>query len=263
MADRLTGKVAIVTGAGTGIGKSIAILFAREGACVSICGRTLDTLEATADQIRADGGEVLVVRCDVSNTEMVRSMVTQVTGTFGRVDVLVNNAGVRASIVDALELTEEEWQRTLDIDAKGPWLCSKYVIPEMRKGGGGSIIMISSISAHIGQTKQGAYNVAKSAQEGLMRCLALDFAPDKIRVNSICPAWVLTEMNRDQLRQMKQNPHKIFPSGFCYSDVIKLHPLGRLGTPEDVAWAAVYLASDESQWVTGISLFVDGGFMCQ
>ena len=263
MGNRLKDKVAIVTGGGTGIGRAIATVFASEAAKVSICGRTPRTLEGTAEQMLAEGGEVLAVNCDVSDAQSVEAMVAQTLERFGRIDILVNNAGVRASILDILELGEEEWQQTFDIDAKGSWLCSKSVIPEMRKVGGGSIVMITSISAHIGQTKQGAYNAAKAAQEGLMRCMALDFAPDQIRVNSICPAWIVTEMNREQLAQMQAQPEKAFPPGFRYGDVVRLHPLGRIGEPEDVAWAAVYLASDESKWVTGISLFVDGGYTCQ
>jgi NAD(P)-dependent dehydrogenase (short-subunit alcohol dehydrogenase family) len=263
MVDRLKDKVAIVTGAGSGIGKAIAIIFAREGAKVAICGRTPKTLEETAGQIQQEGGEVIAIRCDVSDARAVESMVTETAQHFGAINILINNAGVRAKIHTILDLSEEEWQRTFDIDAKGSWLCSKYVIPYMRKTSGGSIIMISSISAHIGQTKQGAYNAAKAAQEYLMKCMALDFAPDNIRVNSICPAWVLTEMNREQLREMKAEPDKAFPPGFRYADVLKLHPLGFLGEPEDIAWAAVYLASDEAKWVTGASFLIDGGFTCQ
>jgi NAD(P)-dependent dehydrogenase (short-subunit alcohol dehydrogenase family) len=220
-------------------------------------------LEETAQQIQQEGGQVMAIPCDVSDSASVQAMVTQTAERFGHIDLLVNNAGVRASIGTILELTEEEWQRTFDIDAKGSWLCSKYVIPELRKVGGGSIIMVSSVSAYYGQIKQGAYNAAKAAQEALMKCMALDFAPDNIRVNSICPAWVLTEMNREQLAEMKAQPEQLFPPGFRYADVVKLHPIGRLGEAEDVAWAAVYLASDESKWVTGASLFVDGGFTCQ
>ena len=124
-------------------------------------------------------------------------------------------------------------------------------------------MMISSISAHIGQAKQGCYNAAKASQELLMKCMALDFAKDHIRVNSICPAWVRTEMNREQLAEMQASPDKRFPPGLSYTDVQQLHPVGRIGEPDDIAWAAIYLASDESQWVTGSSLMIDGGYTCQ
>jgi NAD(P)-dependent dehydrogenase (short-subunit alcohol dehydrogenase family) len=261
MPGRLKDKVAIVTGAGTGIGRAVSVLFGREGARVALCGRTSSTLEETARQIESD--DVAVFQCDVSNAGDVQAMVEATVERFGHVEVLVNNAGVRASIGTILDLSEQEWQRTLDIDAKGSWLCSKSVVPWMRKTGGGSIIMVSSVSAHIGQVKQGAYNAAKGAQEMLMRCMALDFAADNIRVNSVCPAWVETEMNRTQLQEMRAQPERAFPPGVSYADVVRLHPLGRLGTPDDVAWATVYLASDEASWVTGTSLFVDGGYTCR
>lgn len=133
----------------------------------------------------------------------------------------------------------------------------------MRQAGGGSIIMISSVSAHVGQSKQGCYNAAKAAQELLMKSMAIDFARDGIRVNSICPGWVLTDMNREQITAMKADPDKVFPPGISYSDLIALHPIGRIGEPEDIAHAAVYLAADESSWVTGSSLMIDGGYTCQ
>ena len=263
MPGRLKDKVALVTGGGSGIGRAIAIVFAREGGKIAVSGRTRATLEDTVTRITGEGGEAVCIQGDVSKASDAENMVRQTVVRYGKLDVLVNNAGVRGSIRTIEDLTEEEWQRTFDVDAKGSWLCSKFAVPEMRKAGGGSIIMISSISAHIGQTKQGCYNAAKAAQELLMKCMALDFAPDNIRVNSICPAWVLTEMNREQLVQMKAEPTKKFPPGFTYDDVVRLHPIGRIGTPEDVAWAAVYLASDESSWVTGSSLMVDGGFTIQ
>lgn len=264
MTDRLQAKVALVTGGGTGIGRSIAVIFAREGARVMVSGRTLNTLMDTVDQIKKEGGEAAYVQGDVSQAKDAQRMIRETIDRFGRIDVLVNNAGVRGSIRTILDLTEEEWDRTFNIDAKGSWLCSRYAIPEMKKAGGGSIIMVSSISAHIGQAKQGCYNAAKAAQELLMKCMALDFAPDHIRVNSICPAWVETEMNREQLAQMRTDPDTPYPPGFSYNFITKtLHPIGRVGTPEDCAWAAVYLASDESTWVTGSSLTVDGGFTCQ
>jgi len=260
MANRLEGQVAIITGGGTGIGRGIAEVFASEGAKVVVCGRTATTIHAVAKEI---GGDAMAITCDVSQPKQVEKMVQDVVKKFGRVDILINNAGVRASILTIEDLSDAEWQRTFDVDAKGVWLCSKHAIPVMRKSGGGSIVMISSISAHIGQPKQGCYNAAKAAQEQLMKCMAIDFAKDKIRVNSICPAWVATEMNREQLKQMKAQPNKPFPPGISYNDILKLHPIGRIGTPQDIAWAAVYLASDESSWVTGSSLMVDGGYICQ
>lgn len=263
MPHRLQDKVAIITGGGTGIGQAIARTFASEGAKVAICGRTEATLLATARSISDQGGEAISVTCDVSQASQVEKMVQDVVRKFGRLDILVNNAGVRASITTISDLTEEEWDRTFNVDAKGTWLCSKHAIPEMRKVGGGSILVISSISAHVGQPKQGGYNAAKAGQELLMKCMAIDFAADRIRVNSICPAWVATDMNRDQLARMKAQPDKAFPPGLTYGDLMALHPIGRLGTPHDIAWAAVYLASDESTWVTGSSLMVDGGYTCR
>lgn len=263
MANRLRDKVALVTGGGTGIGKAIAIIFAREGARVAVSGRTASTLTQTVKQINSEGNDAIYVQGDVSISADADRMVKHTVAKYGKLDVLVNNAGVRASILTVLELTEEEWERTFDIDAKGTWLCSKAAIPEMQKAGGGSIIMISSNCAYVGLRKQGAYNAAKAAQELLMKCMALDFAPDKIRVNSICPAWVRTEMNKEQLAEMEANPEKEFPPGFKFSDVVALHPIGRIGEPEDVAWAAVYFASDESSWATGSSFALDGGYTCQ
>jgi len=260
--NRLRDKVAIVTGGGSGIGQAIATFFAKEGASVVVCGRTQSTLDETVKGIKEEGGDAVSVLCDVSQADQVAGLIDLTVKQYGKLDVLVNNAGVASKALTILDLTPEEWQYIFDIDAKGSWLCSKYAVPEMKKAGGGSIIMVSSISAHLGQKGHGCYNAAKAAQELLMKCMALDFALDGIRVNSICPGWVVTEMNRELLAKMAAEPDKEF-AGNKYSDALKLHPLGRIGTPQDIAWAAVYLASDESAWVTGISLMVDGGYTCQ
>jgi NAD(P)-dependent dehydrogenase (short-subunit alcohol dehydrogenase family) len=263
MPGRLKNKVALITGGGSGIGRAIALRFAAEDAAVAVCGRTLTKLRETTEIIGSRGGKALAICCDVADSGQVGAMMTQVVEAFGRLNILVNNAGVRASIGTIEQLTEVEWQQTFDIDAKGSWLCAKHAIPQMRMAGGGSIIMMSSISAHVGQPKQGCYNAAKAAQELLMKCIAVDFAADQIRANSICPAWVRTEMNRDQLAKMEASPSEAFPPGLSYRDVLRLHPAGRIGEPEDIAAAAVYLASDESRWVTGSSLMIDGGYTCQ
>lgn len=266
MVNRLQGKVAIITGGGSGIGRSIAEVFSSEGAKVVVCGRTLVSINKTADLINKDGKESIAIKCDVSNSKQVDFMVKKTIKIFKRIDILVNNAGIFAESKLVEEFSEEEWDRIFNIDSKGSWLCSKYCIPEMKKVDGGSIIMISSVSAHIGQRLQACYNAAKAAQEGLMKCIALDHAEDGIRANSICPGGVATERNKFNEWKSKDypNPKGIVPMGLkSFSDIVNLHPIGRIGQPIDVAWAAVYLASDESSWVTGASFMIDGGYTCK
>jgi NAD(P)-dependent dehydrogenase (short-subunit alcohol dehydrogenase family) len=255
--ERLKDKVAIVTGAGSGIGAAIARIFAREGARVTLADIRPEGIQSLTHNIGAAGGEALSVQADVRSREQVCKMVQETVERFGKLDILVNNAGVRASRSTVVDLTEEEFDQTLAVDLKGVWLCSKYAIPEMIRNGGGAIVNMSSISASIGQPLQGVYNAAKGAVEVLTRCMALDFAKSKIRCNNVNPAWVRTEMNRVELAEMQNR------GGKEWEEVLRLHPLGRVGEPEDVAWAVVYLASDESAWVTGTSLYVDGGYCSQ
>lgn len=249
MVDRLKGKVAIVTGASTGIGEGIADLFLKEGANTVICSRKQEDVEKVAEKIKTDTAEILAVGCDVAKSGEVEDLIKKTVEKFGKLDILVNNAGQNplreATLVD---LTEEEWEMYFGTNAKGTWLPSKYSIPEMQKAGGGSIIMISSISAHIGQKNVGCYNSSKAAQEGMVRSMAMDYGKDNIRVNAICPAWVMT----DRLRPVREP---------IIEDIKKMHIIQRAGEPEDIAWACVYLASDESTWVTGASFAIDGGYM--
>ncbi len=249
MADRLKDKVAIITGGSTGIGKGIAKIFIKEGAKVAIAARDEKKLTGAASEI--GGGNILGVKCDITSSDEVKNLIQKTLDKFGRINILVNNAGINPARQFTIEdTTEEEWEQYQGINAKGSFLCSKYAIPHIRKAGGGSIIMISSISAHIGQQNVGPYNSSKAAQEGLIRSMAMDFAKDKIRVNAICPGWVMVE-------SLKEPRQKIM-------DFIEsIHPIGRIGTPEDIAWAAVYLASDESTWVTGASFAIDGGYTAQ
>lgn len=249
MVDRLKGKVAIVTGGSTGIGEGIARLFIAEGAKVAICGRREEMLSKTAKDL--GGQDILPIRCDVTKPEQVKEMISKTVQRFKRLDILVNNVGKNPAREFSLEeTTEDEWYEYMDINAKGSWLASKYAIPEMKKVGGGSIIMISSISAVIGQKGVGPYNSTKAAQEGLVRSMAMDFAGDNIRVNAIRPGWVMV----DSLREPRE---KIM-------DYIEtLHPIGRIGQPEDIGWAAVYLASDEAAWVTGARFDIDGGYLAR
>jgi NAD(P)-dependent dehydrogenase (short-subunit alcohol dehydrogenase family) len=248
MPDRLKNKVAIITGGSLGVGKGIAKIFAKEGAKVAICSRSKDNLNKTISEIKDMGGQVFGMICDVTDSRQVQEFINNTIKTFGKLDILVNNAGINPRRPFTIEDTsEEEWEEFFSINAKGTFLASKYAIPEIRKSSGGSIMMISSISAHRGQNGTGCYNASKAAQEGMVRNMALDLAKDKIRVNAICPGWIMVE----NLREARE---KIM-------DYIKeLHPIGRIGTPEDIAWAAVYLASDESTWVTGASFAIDGGY---
>lgn len=250
----LKNKVAIITGASFGIGKATAFAFAREGARLILASRSKEPGEKVAREIRTQRGKAIYVSTDVSKTESVKRMIEIAIDEYGKLDVLFNNAGVRASTVNVMDLTEEEFDRTIDVDLKGVFLCSKYAIPHMIKNQGGSIINCSSISAFIGQRLQGAYNAAKGGVELLTKCMALDFAKYNIRVNTVCPGWVRTEMNREQLASFTEKD---------WQEVKRLHPLGRIGEPEDVAPVVVYLGSDESRWVTGTNIMVDGGYTAQ
>ena len=246
MPNRLSGKVAIITGGSTGIGKGIAKVFINEGAKVVICSRNQEQL---ANAVKEIGSENIAgIKCDVTKSDQVKNLVSKTVEKFGKLNVLVNNAGMNPARMFTIEdATEEEWELYQGINAKGSFLASKFSIPQIRKSGGGSIIMISSISAKIGQPDFGVYNCSKAAQEGLVRAMAVDFAKDKIRVNAICPGAVYVASRKKEIEE-------------TIDYLESIHPIGRIGTPEDIAWAAVYLASDESTWVTGASFAIDGGY---
>ena len=218
MAHRLEGKVAIITGGGSGIGETTAIIFAREGAKVALAGRRVAKIQAVADRIISEGGEALVVQTDVRYADQVQNLVSKTVERFGKLNVLFNNAGVRASRSTVVEVSEEEYERTMATDVKGLWLCCKYAIPEMIRGGGGSIINCSSISAFIGQPLQGVYNVTKGGIDVLSKCMAVDFAKHNIRVNNVNPGWVKTEMNEEELARWKAEGSKEL------EEVLRLHP---------------------------------------
>ncbi len=244
---RLENKVAFISGGARGIGAAQARLFAREGAKVVIGDLLDEEGRKTEAEINETGAECLFVHLDVTDEESWRQGIAATVSRFGKLDVLVNNAGIyRTHRVE--DTTSEEWDLVFNINAKGVFLGTKQAIPEMRKAGGGSIINMSSIAGLIGSHDQSAYNASKGAVRLLTKSTAIQYAREGIRANSIHPGTVETSMTADLLAE-----------GYYRQDRIDKTPLGRLGQPEDVAYGALYLASDESSFVTGSELVIDGG----
>jgi meso-butanediol dehydrogenase/(S,S)-butanediol dehydrogenase/diacetyl reductase len=247
---KLEGKIAIVTGAGSGFGRATSVLFAKEGAKVVAVDIAPEPGEKTVNLIQGNGGEATFVRADVAKTEEVKKMVKKAVDVFGKLDILFNNAGVCAG-GKLTEISEEQWNKTIAINLKGVWLGMKYGIPEMLKTGGGVIINTASISGMTVLSGVPAdYNATKAGVIMLTRTAAVEFAP-QIRVNCICPGHCLTEMTRQWL------------AGASREDVARVNamsPLGRMGTEEEIAQAALFLAGDEtSSYITGEALVIDGG----
>lgn len=247
---RLKDKIALVTGAGTGLGKAIAVKFASEGAQVALCGRRRTLLDGTYAEIARTGGNALVLPGDVTIESDVRRVIQGTVDHFGRLDVLVNNAGVNAARGPVTEISEEGLRRTLDGNLISTFLCCKYALPELIKTQG-NIVNMASLVGLRGAPNLAAYGAAKGAVVLLTKDMAVDYASRGVRVNCICPAYVETEMTRGLLAELKQTGG--------YDDLVKMHPLGFIGSPEDVAYGALYLASEEARWVSGIALNIDGG----
>jgi NAD(P)-dependent dehydrogenase (short-subunit alcohol dehydrogenase family) len=248
---RIPGKVAIVTGAGQGIGYAIAKRFVQEGAKVVVAEVVADRGERAAETLRALGGNAVAIPTDVSDESSVRALVEQAVAQYGKLDILVNNAGITVYHT-ADTLTMEQWERCMNVDLKSVWLCSKYAIPVMRARGGGAIINIASVHAFATLRHSFPYPGAKAGVVGLTRSMAIDHGPDHIRVNAVCPGWIQTEIARHFLAT--------FPDPQAEERrIVALHPIGRIGTPDDVATVVLFLASDEADFITGTTLTTDGG----
>ena len=250
---RLRNKVALITGGGTGIGRAIAELFAQAGAKVVISGRRAEKLDEVIQTITDNGGTAIGFPSDVTDEEAAKQMVMAPLDRWNRLDVLVNNAGV-GELADLHETTLEQWDLVMDVNVRGIYLTCKYAIPEMIKAGGGSIIQIASVSGIVGQKKLHAYCASKGAVINLTRAMAISYGPLNIRVNSVSPATVDTPLIRSGLEETGRT------WGEFEEFLIPEYPLKRLGQPIDIAYGCLYLASDESSWVTGTNLVIDGGF---
>ena len=249
--QRVSGKVAIITGGGTGIGRACALLFASEGAKVAVAARRRDKLDIVAQEIAAAGGEALTLECDVTNRGSVEHAVRAVEERFGKLSVVVNNAGaVHTGTVE--ETSDDDWERIISVNLTGTFLLSRAAMPTLRRMGGGSIINIGSYLGIVAIKQRAAYCAAKGGVTLLTKAMALDHAHEGIRVNCICPAIVETEM---ALGTIARAPDPAAYRRLRESQI----PIGRLGRPEDIAQLALYLASDESTWMTGTALSLDGG----
>jgi len=250
---RVENRVAVVTGGALGIGQAACLILAKEGAKVAVTDILDKEGEEIVKKIKSKGGVAGFWHIDVSNEKEVQKAFADINKTFGKIDILVNNAGISGASKPTDQLTEEEWDRVMAVNVKGVFFCTKHVIPYMRKAGGGSIINLSSIYGIISAPDVPPYHASKGAVRIMTKTDAFLYAKDKIRVNSIHPGFIWTPMVENYAKS-QGNVEEVRK----YMD--GLHPIGHIGEPDDIAYGIVYLASDESKFVTGSELVIDGGY---
>jgi NAD(P)-dependent dehydrogenase (short-subunit alcohol dehydrogenase family) len=253
MAGRVAGKVALITGGGSGIGRATAQVFAREGAKVVVADVVVEGGEETVRVLKLAGGEATFVKADVSRATEVQALVQKTVETYGRLDCAFNNAGIEGVIQPTVEYGEAHWDRVLAINLKGVWLCMKYELQQMLKQGSGAIVNTASVAGLVGLPGFSAYVAAKHGVNGLTKTAALEYAKAGIRVNAVCPGAIRTPMFE---RGARDNPG-------IEEQVVALEPIGRMAAPAEVGEAVVWLCSDAASFVTGLPLAVDGGWVAQ
>jgi NAD(P)-dependent dehydrogenase (short-subunit alcohol dehydrogenase family) len=244
------GKVALVTGAASGIGKSTALLYAKEGASVIVSD--LQNGEETVDQIKKNGGEAIFIKADVTKPDECKKMIDEGVKKFGRLDFACNNAGIGGETNDTADYSIEGWKLVVEVNLSAVFYCMKYQIPAMLKAGGGSIVNVASILGTAGFAKSPAYVASKHGVVGLTKTTAIEYATRNIRVNTIGPAFIRTPM----ISEFEENKE-------VYEMLLSLHPIGRLGKPEEVAELILWLSSDKASFVTGAYYPVDGGYLAR
>ena len=253
MAGQLDGKVALVTGGGSGIGRATALTFAREGAKVAVADIVVDGGEETVRMVKEAGGEAFFIKVDVSDAADVEAMVNKVVETYGQIDCAHNNAGIEGELNDTSTYSEDMFDKVIDINLTGVWLCMKYELPHMLKQGSGAIVNTASGAGLIGVAGMSAYVASKHGVVGLTKTAALEYAKSGIRVNAVCPGLIQTPMVERITNDQPQLGEAL----------VAAEPVGRTGKPEEIAESVVWMCSDAASFVTGHSMSVDGGFVAQ
>jgi len=245
-------KVALVTGAASGLGLATARAFAEAGACVVLADWNEQEVQTAAKEIAGKGHKTLAIRCDVSDDAQVEAMVKETVATFGHLDAAYNNAGVQNVLAETADTTREDYDRVMGINLRGVWISMKFELQQMRKQGSGAIVNCSSLGGLVGGAERGIYHAAKHGVVGFTKSAALEYATRGMRVNAVCPGLIWTPM-ADQMVASGQ--------GDALKNIEKLIPMGRVGRPEEIADAVLYLCSPAASYITGQSISVDGGFV--